>query len=156
MFAHSLNIKQFYLTHRWYPVRYYHSGPKWTWRQQQWRCTPYSTKVQAWSLTIRLFRVMSGTLGGRSYPSAEIHSVYYTAPTDWVGSELRTMFSIPVWFISTRRRPFYPHEYRCEVSYKKWFSSMVFGAFYSYCQEVFLFCWIHSTGREQQFKITER
>ena len=26
LFAHSLNVKQFYLTHRWDPVRCYHPG----------------------------------------------------------------------------------------------------------------------------------
>ena len=36
-----------------------------------------------WNLTIRLFSVISRTLiGGWSYPSAEVQSVYSTAPTD--------------------------------------------------------------------------
>ena len=38
-----------------------------------------------WSLTIRLFSVLSRTpVGGGSYPSAEKQSVYSTAPADWV------------------------------------------------------------------------
>ena len=36
-----------------------------------------------WNLTIRLLSVKSGTLvGGRSYPSAEVQSVYSTFPAD--------------------------------------------------------------------------
>ena len=38
-----------------------------------------------WGLTIRLFNVLSRTLVGvGSYPSAEIKSVYFTAPANWV------------------------------------------------------------------------
>ena len=38
-----------------------------------------------WNLTIRLFSVIYRTLigGGRSYPVAEVQSVYSTAPADW-------------------------------------------------------------------------
>ena len=36
-----------------------------------------------WDLTIRLFSVISRTLMGGSYPSAEVQSVYSTAPADW-------------------------------------------------------------------------
>ena len=44
-FALSLNVKQFYLTHRYEPIRGYHSGPEWTWEQWQWRSTPHSQKL---------------------------------------------------------------------------------------------------------------
>ena len=49
--------------------------------------TPHSLKLQHyWSLTIRLFNVISKTLvGGWSYPSAEMQSVYSTVPSDWAG-----------------------------------------------------------------------
>ena len=43
------------------------------------------TNLQGWSLTIRLFSVISGhSLGERSYPSAEIQSVYSTASANWL------------------------------------------------------------------------
>ena len=44
--------------------------------------TPHSPKLQhTWNLTIRLFSVIYRTLvGGGSYPSAEVQSVYSTAP----------------------------------------------------------------------------
>ena len=47
------------------PTWPYHSGSKWTWEQWQWRCTQHSPKLQLdWSLTIRLFIVISRTLTG--------------------------------------------------------------------------------------------
>ena len=51
---------------------------------------PHSPKLQhKWKLTIRILRVISGTLIGRSLtPSAEIQSVYSTAPADWAKKEL--------------------------------------------------------------------
>ena len=52
-----------------------------------------SQKLQNyWSITIRLFSVISRTLvvvvvvGGGSYPSAEVQSVYSTAPADWAST----------------------------------------------------------------------
>ena len=42
LFALSLNVKQFYLTHKLDPVRWYHSGSDWTWEQWQLRDIPYS------------------------------------------------------------------------------------------------------------------
>ena len=52
---------------------------------------PYSPKPQHyWNLTIRLFSVISRTLffWGGSYPSAEVQSVYSTAPAAWAKSVL--------------------------------------------------------------------
>ena len=74
----------FYLTHRYDPIRCYHSGPEWTWERRQWRGTHHSPKLQYyWNLTIKLFSVISRTLvGGGSYPSAEMQSVYSTALAD--------------------------------------------------------------------------
>ena len=46
-------FKQIYLTHRWDPIRYYHSRSEWTWEWWQWRGTPHSPVCQNWSLTIR-------------------------------------------------------------------------------------------------------
>ena len=60
LFAHSFNVKQFYLNHRCY-----HSRPEWTWESWQWRGTPHDPKLQHYlSLTIRLFNVISRTLIG--------------------------------------------------------------------------------------------
>ena len=65
-------------------MRCYHSGPEWTRERWRWRGTPHSPKLQlCWKLSIRLFSVISRTLFGGSYPSAEVQSVYSTAPADW-------------------------------------------------------------------------
>ena len=62
-----LNIKQFYLTHRYCPIRCYHSGPESTWEWWQWRGTLHSPKLQHyWSLLIRLFSVITGYSLGES------------------------------------------------------------------------------------------
>ena len=66
-FAQSLNVKHFYLTHRQDPIRSYHSGSECTWEQWQRKGTPLSLKHQhCWSLTIRMFNVISRTLVGGS------------------------------------------------------------------------------------------
>ena len=65
-------------------VKCYHSGSVWTYEQWQWRGTPHSPKLQHyWRLTIRLFNVNTGNSLGKSYPSAEMQSVYSAAPADW-------------------------------------------------------------------------
>ena len=65
-------------------LRCCHSGPEWTWEQWQWRCTPHFPKLQHyWNFTIRLFSVKSRTLKGKSYPSAEMQSVYSSPLADW-------------------------------------------------------------------------
>ena len=65
LFAHSFNVKQFYLTHWLDPIWCYHSRPEWTWEWWEWRNTPHSPKLQHYLiLTIRLFSVISGTLVG--------------------------------------------------------------------------------------------
>ena len=46
----------------------------------------YSPKLQNWSLTIRWFNVVPKTLGGGSYPFAEMQLVYSTAPANWAYS----------------------------------------------------------------------
>ena len=49
----------------------------------KWYST-HSPKLQHyWNLTIRLFSVISNTLVGEFYPSAEMQSVNSTAPADW-------------------------------------------------------------------------
>ena len=113
LFAHDLNIKQFYLTHRLYVFRCYHSG--WTKGQLKWRCSSHSLKLQHyWSLTIRLFviyRTFTGGilslcrdavsvfynpswLGHKTFVGEERvlsfcrdEIVYFTAPADWAGPE---------------------------------------------------------------------
>ena len=63
LYTLSLNVKQFYLTHRSDPIKCYHFGSEWTWERWQWRSTSHSPKLQhSWSLTIRLFSVKSRTL----------------------------------------------------------------------------------------------
>ena len=72
---------QLYLTNRLDPIRFYHSGPEWTWEQWQWWGALHSPKLQHhWNLTIRLFRVIYRTLIGGSYPSAKVQLVYSTDP----------------------------------------------------------------------------
>ena len=52
------------------------------------RSTPYSPKIQDWSLTIKFFCVISRTLVGVvSYSSAEILFVYSIAPAEWARFE---------------------------------------------------------------------
>ena len=46
LFALSLNIKQFYLTHWLDPIRCYQSEPDLTLERCQWRDTPHSRKLQ--------------------------------------------------------------------------------------------------------------
>ena len=53
LFAHNLDVKEFYLTHRLDPVRYYYSGPERTWEQWRSRSTPHSPKLQDRRLTIK-------------------------------------------------------------------------------------------------------
>ena len=44
-------------------IRCYQSEPEWTWERWQWRSTLHSRKLQhCWSLTIRLFCIISRTL----------------------------------------------------------------------------------------------
>ena len=68
LLARSLNVKQFYLTRRWDPIRCYHFGPEWTWEWWQWRGTPYPPKLQDWSLAIRFFNIISRNLVGEDLP----------------------------------------------------------------------------------------
>ena len=67
---HSFNVKLFYLIHRKNPIRCYHFRPEWTLEQWQWRVTLHFPKLQHyWSLTIRLFSVISRILiGGGVWP----------------------------------------------------------------------------------------
>ena len=43
LFAHSLNVKKFYLTHKWDPFRCYRSGTEWTWEYSFIAIAPRST-----------------------------------------------------------------------------------------------------------------
>ena len=85
--VHCLNVKHICLTDRLNPIRCYHSGPKWTWERWLWRCSPHSPKLQNyWSLTIKLFSIITRTLLRRrreSCPYTVMQSVYFTAPGDW-------------------------------------------------------------------------
>ena len=61
-FVYTQFKRQFYLTQRLGPFRCYHSGPLRQLVQCQWRVPSDSPKLQDWSLTIRLFDVISRTL----------------------------------------------------------------------------------------------
>ena len=50
-----------------------------------------------WNLTMRLFSVTSRTLIGESYPSAEVQSVYSTAPADWAMFEKELFWHLTVY-----------------------------------------------------------
>ena len=79
---HSLNIKQFYLTHRWDPIRCYHSSSEWTRELWQWSSTLHSPNLQPYcSLIIRLLSVISRKLVVGVTPSAEKQSVYSIVTT---------------------------------------------------------------------------
>ena len=88
LLALSFNVKQVYLIHRQDPIRCYLSGPEWTWERWQWSGTLHFPKLlHYWSLTIRLFCVISRTFvwwGGANL-STEMQSVYSTAPADLAG-----------------------------------------------------------------------
>ena len=62
---------------------------------------PHSSKLQHyWNLTIRLFSVISRTLVGGSYPSAEKQSAYSTGSDDWAtpgGSSILHLVSAQSW-----------------------------------------------------------
>ena len=79
-------------------------GPEWTWKWWQWRGTRHSLKLQHyWSLTIRLLCVISRTLVGRgSYPSAELQSVYSTAPANW--AKQMKEFSLKIIWVYTLKK----------------------------------------------------
>ena len=64
-------------------IRCYHYRLEWTLERWQWRGTLHSPKLQHyWNLTLRLFSVISRTLVGESYPSAEMQLVYSMAPAN--------------------------------------------------------------------------
>ena len=66
MFALSLNVKHFYLTHWQDPIRCCHSRSVWNRGWWQWRAILNSPKFQTyWNLTIRLLSIISRTLFGR-------------------------------------------------------------------------------------------
>ena len=75
------------------------------------RAISHPPKLQDWSLSIRLFSAISRTLVRRwwSYPSAEMQSVYSTAPADWSGAIclFKTEQMIDFNVILTRVRLFY-------------------------------------------------
>ena len=85
LFPHSLNVKKFYLIHRYDPLWCYHSGSKWAWERWHWRGTPHSPKLQYyWILTIRFLNGISRTL-----VSAEMQSVYSSEPHTHTHTNLR-------------------------------------------------------------------
>ena len=79
--ACSLIVKQFYLTHRYDPIRCCHSRPEWSWDWWQWRGILHFSELQhCWNLTIRLFCVISWTLIGGVLPLCrDAVSVFYNS-----------------------------------------------------------------------------
>ena len=94
LLAHSLNAKQFNLTHRYDPIMCYDSESESYWEQWQLKSTPYSSKLQDWSLAIKFFSVISRTRVGRVLPFTEMQSVYSKALADWAVKSLVREFPI--------------------------------------------------------------
>ena len=82
LFVQSLKVKQSNLTHRLDPIGCYHSRSGCTFEQLQWKGIPRLTKLQVWSLAIRLFNVNTRTFvaWGGAYTSVEMQLMYSTAP----------------------------------------------------------------------------
>ena len=82
-FALKLNVKQFYLSHRKDPLRCCQTWSGWTW--EQWREAvlhiPQNSRFTGVSLSDYLILYLGQLLWG-FYPSAEMQSVYSTAPVD--------------------------------------------------------------------------
>ena len=84
LFAHSLNVKQFCLTHRLDPIRCYHSsqsGPGNNGNEGV-LCIPQSSSITGASSSDCLVSYIGHSLG-ESYLSVEIQSVYSTASANW-------------------------------------------------------------------------
>ena len=65
LLALTLNVEQFFLTHRSVPVKCFHFESQWIWEKFQGRDKPHSPKLQHyWRFTIRLFSVISRTFVG--------------------------------------------------------------------------------------------
>ena len=87
LFAHSLNVEQFYLTHRYDP---YQILPLWV------RVDMRAMKLKGYSAFSKALRqephhqvsYPGHLLRWVSYPSAEMQSVYSTAPADWARFDL--------------------------------------------------------------------
>ena len=73
-----------FLTHRYDPIRYYHSQPESTCERWQWRGAPLFPKLEHYgNLTIKSFSVISGrSLEAGFYSSAEKQSTYSIAQAD--------------------------------------------------------------------------
>ena len=101
LFALSLNVKQFYLTHRKDPIRCYYSRSEWTWKWWQLRDTPHSPNHWNWSLTIRLFNVTFRAVISREEVLFLCRdTVYSTASTNWADNirDKQFRFGLVMWF----------------------------------------------------------
>ena len=88
LFAFSLNVKQFYQIHSWNSICCCHSGPEWAWERWLWRLlrippSSSNTEPSSWDCLVSY----TGHSLGKSYPSAEIQSVYSTAPSGWAAMQ---------------------------------------------------------------------
>ena len=79
LFAHSLNAKQLYLTHRQDPIRCYHSRP------ERYSAFPQSSSITGASPSDDLVSYLGHSLG-ESYSFSQMQSVYSTTPADWAKS----------------------------------------------------------------------
>ena len=83
MFALSLNVKQFYLTHRLVPVRCYHIGPG-SDDNEGVLYIPQSSRIIGASPSDCLVSYIWIFFGWGSYLSTEMQLVYSTGPGNWV------------------------------------------------------------------------
>ena len=123
MFAHSL----FYLTHRWDPIRCFHSASEWIWKQWQWIGTLNSQTLQDWSLTIRLFSVIIRTLLG-GYLSVEMQLVYSIDHSRLGSSVLSVCVCVcsPMYFVSEQHIHFSQSKWRCPDKTEQWLKTIQF------------------------------
>ena len=84
VYVHSLNVKQFYLTHRYDPIRCYHTGQSGPRRDgNEWVLRiPQSSSITETSPSDCLVPSPGHSLW-RSYLSAEMQSEYFVTPADW-------------------------------------------------------------------------
>ena len=84
LFLLSLNFKQFYWAQRYDLIRCYHPGPDRSRKRWQWRGNPHYPKLQHyWSLTIKLFSIISRTLVGDLTPLKSCIRCTLHSPANW-------------------------------------------------------------------------
>ena len=119
LIALILNVHQYYLTHRGYPIGCYHCEPQRTWEQWQWRGTPNSPKPQhCCCLIIILFRVISTrtfAVGG-VLPFCR-HAICIFFSPSWLGMDIVWLLIFPM-YISICCWLFF-HKFECMEFHSK-------------------------------------